>query len=403
MASSYLTPSAITKRALAVLHQKCSFINSINHQYDDSFAVSGAKIGEQLKIRLPNKYLTRRGAVMETQDVAEQSVTMAVSTMAGVDMAFSNQDLTMTIDNFQERFIEPAMSSLAASIESEALNAMLLSVYQYSGTVNSAVTTAGVLGGKKNLTDALAPTNKRTLLVNTQAEVDAIEAMKTLFQPSPELAEQMREGAMGRAQGFNWNSTTHLTTFATGTEVASAVTGSSSSSTITINGPNQTGAALTVTNGSSKTLKKGDIILLPGVNRVHPETKVDTGVLHPFVVTADVATSGTTINISPSITISGALQNVTAAPTDAAKIGKIGTASTPYGVSLGYQKDAFSIVFADLEMPDMGGFKAREKMDNISMRILRGFDIKNNETLARIDVLYGFLAVRPVLATRLHN
>lgn len=403
MASSYLTPSAITKRALAVLHQKCSFINSINHQYDDSFAVSGAKIGEQLKIRLPNKYLTRRGAVMQTQDVAEQSVTMAVSTMAGVDMAFSNQDLTMTIDNFQERFIEPAMSSLSASIESEAVNAMLLSVYQYSGTVNSAVTTAGVLGGKKNLTDALAPTNKRTLLVNTQAEVDAIEAMKTLFQPSPELAEQMREGAMGRAQGFNWNSTTHLTTFATGTEVASAVTGSGSSSTITISGPGQTGAAITVTNGSSRTLKKGDIILLPGVNRVHPETKVDTGVLHPFVVTADVATSGTTINISPSITTSGALQNVTASPTDAAKIGKIGTASTPYGVSLGYQKDAFSIVFADLEMPDMGGFKAREKMDNISMRILRGFDIKNNETLARIDVLYGFLAVRPVLATRLHN
>jgi hypothetical protein len=207
---------------------------------------------------------------------------------------------------------------------------------------------------------------------------------------------------MGEALGFNFDETTHLTTHTPGSEVASAVTGSSSTSTITVNGADQTGSSVTVANGSSKTLKKGDIILLDGCFRVHPETKANTGVLQQFVVTADVATSGTTVNISPSIVTSGALQTVSASPTDAAKIAKVGTASTAYGLSLGFQKDAFAIAFADLEMPDMGGFKAREVMDDISMRILRGFDMRNNETLARIDVCYGFKTVRPELAARYH-
>jgi hypothetical protein len=402
MSSTYLTPTEITKRSLVILHQKLNFVGSINRQYDASFAKDGAKIGEQLKIRLPNKYTVRTGAVMAAQDVTEQSVTMAVSTMKGVDMVFANQDLTMTIDRFEERYIQPAMSVLAAAIEADALS-MYKDVYQASGTVGSAVTTAGVLGVGKKLTDALAPGNSRELLVNTQAQIDVIEAMKTLFQPSSDLAEQMREGAMGRAQGFNYDATTHLNTHTPGSEVASAVAGSASTSTITINGANQTGAAVTVTNGSTKTLLKGDVIILPGVNRVHPETKADTGVAQQFVVTADVASNGTSIPISPSIVVTGALQNVTASPTDAAKIGKVGTASTAYGLSLGYQKDAFAIAFADLEMPDTGAFKARETMDGISMRILRGFDIKTNETLARIDVLYGFKTVRPELACRLHS
>lgn len=402
MSSSYLTPSEITKRSLAILHQKLNFVGSINRQYDDSFAKDGAKIGEQLKIRLPNKYTVRTGSTMAAQDVSEQSVTLAVSTMKGVDMVFSNQDLTMTIDRFEERYIQPAMSVLAAAIEADALS-MYKDVYQASGSAGSAVTTASVLGVGKKLTDALAPSNARELLVNTQAQIDVIEAMKTLFQPSPELAEQMREGAMGRAQGFNYDASTHLNTHTPGSEIASATTGSGSSSTITVSGANQTGASVTVTNGSSKSLKKGDIVLFDGVFRVHPETKVNTGVLQQFVVTSDVATNGTSIPISPSIVITGALQNVSAAPTDAAKIAKVGVADTAYGVSLGYQKDAFAIAFADLVMPEAVGWKARETMDGISMRIVKGFDIKTNEELARIDVLYGFKSVRPELACRLHS
>lgn len=338
---------------------------------------------------------------MAAQDVTEQSVTMAVSTMKGVDLVFSNQDLTMTIDRFQERYIDPAMSVLAAAIEADALS-MYKDVYQAAGIVGSAATTAGLLGARKKLVDALAPGNKRQMLLNTQTELDVIEAMKALFQPSPDLAEQMREGAMGRAQGFNYDSTTHLNTHTPGSEVASAVTGGASSSTITVNGPNQTGAAVTVTNGSTKTLLKGDVVLFDGVFRVHPETKVNTGVLQQFVVTSDVASNGTSIPISPSIVITGALQNVSAAPTDAAKIAKVGVASTAYGLSLGYQKDAFAIAFADLVMPDGAAWSARETMDGISMRLLKGFDIKTNEELTRLDVLYGFKTVRPELAVRHH-
>jgi hypothetical protein len=69
MSNTILTPTAVTRETLRVLHQKLNFIGSINRQYDDSFAKSGAKIGDTLKIRLPNQYTVRTGATLSAQDV----------------------------------------------------------------------------------------------------------------------------------------------------------------------------------------------------------------------------------------------------------------------------------------------------------------------------------------------
>jgi hypothetical protein len=173
--------------------------------------------------------------------------------------------------------------------------------------------------------------------------------------------------------------------------------------TIAINGAGQTGASVTVTNASSKTLKAGDIITLPGVNRVHPETKADTGQPQTFVVTADVATNGTSIPISPAIVTSGAAQNVSGSPTTGQAIGKQGGPSATYGLSMAYQKGAFAFATADMVMPKGVDFAAREAFDGISMRIVRQYDINNDKFPCRLDVLYGYKTIRPQLACRLAN
>ena len=105
MANSLLTPSIITKEALAILHQKLNFIGTINRQYDDQYAQAGAKIGSDLKIRLPNEFTVRTGASLSSQDVTEQSVTLSVGTQKGVDFTFSSQELTLTIDEFKARYL----------------------------------------------------------------------------------------------------------------------------------------------------------------------------------------------------------------------------------------------------------------------------------------------------------
>jgi hypothetical protein len=84
MSNTLLTPTAVTREALRILHQKANFIGSINRQYDDSFAKSGAKIGDSLKIRLPNQYSVRTGATLDVQDTTESSTTLQIATQKGV-------------------------------------------------------------------------------------------------------------------------------------------------------------------------------------------------------------------------------------------------------------------------------------------------------------------------------
>ena len=392
MSNQILTPTAVTREALRVLHQKLNFVGSIKRDYDASFAKEGAKIGDSLKIRLPNQYTVRTGATLSAQDTTETSTTLQVATQKGVDLNFTSVDLTLSLDDFSSRILEPAMSVLAANIEADALS-MALDVYQVVNNVGSAITLNKALTARKVLVDALAPGDARTLLLNTQDNLDLVDALKGLFQDSNEIAKQYREGKVGRTAGFgDIYENTLLASQATGT--------AASATTYTVNGATQVGAAITIQTGAT-TFKKGDVVTFAGCNRCHPESKADTGVLQQFVVTADYAGGGGNLAISPAIVTSGGRQNVTASPTNGGAVVKVGGASAVYKPSLAYHKDAFAFATADLVMPGGVDFAAREVMDGVSMRIVRQYDINNDKFPARLDVLFGFKTIRPELACRL--
>lgn len=392
MSNQILTPTAVTREALRVLHQKLNFVGSIKRDYDASFAKEGAKIGDSLKIRLPNQYTVRTGATLSAQDTTETSTTLQVATQKGVDLNFTSVDLTLSLDDFSGRILEPAMSVLAANIEADALS-MALDVYQVVNNVGSAITLNKALTARKVLVDALAPGDARTLLLNTQDNLDLVDALKGLFQDSNEIAKQYREGKVGRTAGFgDIYENTLLASQATGT--------AASATTYTVNGATQVGAAITIQTGAT-TFKKGDVVTFAGCNRCHPESKADTGVLQQFVVTADYAGGGGNLAISPAIVTSGGRQNVTASPTNGGAVVKVGGASAVYKPSLAYHKDAFAFATADLVMPGGVDFAAREVMDGVSMRIVRQYDINNDKFPARLDVLFGFKTIRPELACRI--
>jgi hypothetical protein len=393
MGNAILTPTAVTRESLRILHQKLNFVGTINRQYDDSFAKSGAKIGDSLKIRLPNEYIVRTGATLSAQDTMETSTTLQVATQKGVDVNFSSVELTMDLDDFSERVLDPAMSVLAANIEFDAMS-MYKDVYNTVANIGSAMTIANAANMNKTLTDNLAPISQRCLNMNTQDNVDLVDASKGLFNDQSKVSKNYREGRVA-SNSFGFKDIMENTLWprhASGT--CAAVTG------YLVNGASQTGASLTV-DGGSNTLVQGDIITIAGVNRVHPETKADTGILQQFVVTANSGGSATSLAISPSLTASGASQNVSGSPADNAAISKVtGGASATSGVTLGYHKDAFAFATADLVMPDDKDWCAREVFDGISMRIVRAYDINTDKFPCRIDVLYGYKTLRPQLAVR---
>ncbi len=388
MANTILTMDMITREALRILHQQLTFVGSINRAYDDSFAQSGAKIGDTLRIRLPNQYTVRTGAVLAAQDTVEQNTALTVATQQGVDLSFTSRDLTMSLDDFSQRIIRPAVSVLAASVEANALQSMSKDVYQVVNGIGSAITFKRVMEGAKRLTDSLAPTADRTALLNTTDNVDLVDVLKGLFQDSNAIKQQYREGLMGRTAGFDFAQTTHLTTQARG-----AGTG------YLVNGGTQTGSSLVVDTGTGA-LNVGEVFTIAGVFEVHPETKVNTGRLQQFVVTAAYAGGAGTIAISPAIVPTGARQNVTGSPADNAAITIIGTSGTAFGQSLVYHKDAFTFATADLVMPSGVDMASRQNFEGLSIRMVRQYDINNDAFPCRLDILYGFKTIRAQLAAR---
>lgn len=395
MSNTILTPTAVTREALRILHQKLNFVGNIVRDYDESYAKTGAKIGDSLKIRLPNEYVVRTGATLSTQDTTESSVTLQVSTQKGVDLNFTSVDLTLSLDDFSTRILDPAMSVLAANVEADALS-MYKDVGQSVWNGGAAATYNKALDARTILQRALTPANNRTALMDSLAMADVVKDTKTLFNDNTSIAKQYKEGYMGRAAGFDWAENTLLPAHTRGAGDTAYVVNTSS-------GITSASTTIAVTAGTG-TINKGDVFTIAGVFAVHPETKASTGILYQFVCATDYAGGAGNVTVYTAPVTSGARQNVSVVSAGAGKAVVIfGTASTAVGTSLLFQKEAFAFATADLVMPSGVDFAKRDVLDGISMRIVRQYDINNDKFPCRLDILYGYKTLRPQLAARYHN
>ncbi len=394
MANTLLTPDMITKEALRILHQKLTFVGNINRAYDSSFAEDGAKIGSTLRIRLPNEFTVRTGASLSAQDVTETNTSLVVDTQKGVDFTFSSKELTMSIDAFSARYLEPAMAALAANVESTVWTDAYKAVPNVVDSDGAVIDFYDVMSARKVLNDYLAPYDNRCVLLSTTHTAKLVNELKGLFQDSQAIKQQYREGMMGRTGGFDFYESSHVTDHTTGTAAAS--TGYLS------NGATQSGATITVDTGTT-TFLVGDVITFAGVYSVHPETKVSTGVLKQFVVTANSGSSATSLAISPTIVATGAKQNVSNTVADNSAVGKVGGgASATMNSSMAFHKDFCTFATADLVLPRGVDMASRQVYDGISMRMVRQYTISDDQFPCRFDVLFGSKVVRPQLAVRIH-
>jgi hypothetical protein len=208
------------------------------------------------------------------------------------------------------------------------------------------------------------------------------------FNPVAKISEQYETGTMKQALGFSFMRDQTVIKHTAGSFTAG-----------TVNGAGQTGASL-VTNAITGTLVQGDIITIPGVVGVNRVTKQSTGMLKQFVVTQNVINGATAIPIYPSIVPQNlgndvAYQTVVASPANGAAISLATLPSVTYRKSLAYAPEAITLVTADLYMPTKGVIEsARSQYDGIAMRSIAAYQIGTDQAIDRIDVLFGFLAIR---------
>lgn len=398
--NNLLTISMITREAARILENNLCFTKQIRRNYSDEFARSGAKIGSVLNIRKPPKYIGRTGRVCAVEDVVESSVPLALTTQFGVDMSFTSAEMALSIDDFSDRILKPAIAVVANKIDRDLLSlyTTVPNVVGSAGTVPNALLTYLMAGVA--LDDNMAPRdNNRAIVVNPIQQATIVDALKGLFQSADQIEDQYEKGTMGITAGFKWCMDQNVWVHTAGPYGGAPI----------VAGGSQVGSTLLVsgfTAAAALRLKKGDTFTLAGVNAVNGQNRQDLGYLRTFTVTADVnsAADGTaSVPIYPPIVASGATQTVTASPAASTPLTMLLTANQKAAQALAFHKDAFTFASADLPLPD-GVDRAARVSDSqlgLSIRMIRDYSICDDAWPTRLDILYGFAAVYPELACRI--
>ena len=414
MANNLLTISKITNEALMVLENELTFTSEVDRNYDDQFAVVGAKIGNTVNIRRPGRFIGTVGPALNVEDFNETSVPVTLSTQFHVDTQFSTQDLALSLDMFSDRVLKPAVAAIANRIDRDGLSMATLNTANIVGTPGTPPTgLITYLTGQAYLDSEGAPRDgRRSCIVEPFTSATIVDSLKGLFVPQEAIGEQYRKGLMGRdSSGLNWKLDQNVVSQSFG-----FWTGSSAGS-ITVNGANQglssgwaSSSTINITATATGTLNAGDIINFASVYAVNPQNRQAYGSnkLRNFVVKSAVAlTNGnTSVTISPALIYGGQFQNVTASPAASAAV-------TPYNIGVSsnstyspqnliMHRNAFTLAIADLELPEGVHFagRASDKEIGLSMRIVRQYTVNNDSIPTRLDVLYGWAPLYPELACR---
>ena len=395
MANSLLTIQMITREAVRLWKNENSFIQHIDTQYDDSYAQSGAKIGTALKIRLPNDYVVRTGPAAQPQDTAEQSTTLTVATQKGVDVSFSSLERTMSLDDYSKRVLAPMVNNLVGAVAVDVMSGAEGGVARFTANVdasNNILTpraddwlNAGALLDLNS-----APRANRKIVADPLTMARTVSSLAGLFNPSKKIGEQYDSGQVSEALGFDWFMDQTVIKHTTGSFSAGG----------TVNGANQTGLTLTV-NATTGTFAIGDIITIAGVNMVNRITKTTTGQLQQFVITVAAVTGATSLSIYPALVPAQAsggqtqYQTVDVSPANSAVVALVTNASSVYRKNLVFVPEAVTMATADMEIPRGVHEAAREEFDGVSMRMVTAYNVQSDQLITRLDILYGYLWVRP--------
>lgn len=399
----------IAKEALMQLENNCVAANVIHREYKKEFV----KVGDTVNIRKPVKFYTADGATRVNQNVEEGTTSITIDKRKHVSWGFSTKDLTMTIEEYSERYIKPAAITLANTLD-RSIHGLYSGFWNSVGTPGTTPANyAAVADAAQRLDEMAVMSDPRHALVNPAAAYK-IAGNQTTLQQQEMVRTAYRRSVVGDVAGFDvhktQNVTNHTVGVATGTPLVNGA-----SQNVTYASVADTGTQTLNTEGwtasTTGILKAGDVFTIAGVYAVNPvpgdgsASKTVMPYLQQFTVMADADSGATTgpaaLTISPPIITSGPYQTVDAAPADNAAITVLGSGSTSYPQNLCFHKNALALVTCPLEMPDGVSFKGRAAHRGLSIRIVKAYDIDSDMDVIRMDVLYGVKNIYPDLGCRL--
>ena len=410
--NTLITIEMTTLEALRVLTNMLVFTGLVNRQFDPMFGVSGAKVGDVVYARKPPRYIVRKGAGIQPQASTETRTPVKLDQLAGIDLPFSSVDRTLSIDNYSDRFLKPALAAIANQIDYDGMQ-QYVNIYNVVGTPGTVPTSTTAnstyLGAGVILDDMGAPQDDQRFLVTTpNMQASIVNANTSIFNPQAVISEGFRKGRYGRGVvGFDWYMDQNCPTHTDGTRTG--INGAAWS----LNGTVSSGSSIILAGlTSGNTILAGDTFTIgavaTGPQSVNPQNRQATGSLQTFVNTAPVTADGggaATITVAPEIVISGAFQTVSKAAASGLYLNMSGASTMVSRVGLAFHRDCFTLVTAPLELPKgvHEAYYAGDDQTGVGVRIVTAYDIRTNEMITRFDVLYGWSTLRPELGCRVYS
>lgn len=398
MSNTLVTCSIVAKEALAILENMLGFSRMVNRDWEDEFKSNQARgysPGQTINIKRPPRYTYRSGRVALPQATVETTVPLTLA-QGGTDLNFTSLERTLSLQQLEQK-LQAAMATVANEIDRQGLELARFATYNAIGTPGTlpntqALALAAFTGVNQRLDEMGAPRDKqRAFVMNPALNAAAVTGLAGLFNSGSALSRQYEGGVMVDSLGL---------AFAMDQNVSAHTNGTAVVGTNTVNGANQTGATLTV-NALNGTMPRGTRFTIAGVFSVNPQSRTSTGQLQQFVVTADAAGGATSLAISPAIVPTGAFQNVTASPANNAAITIFGTASGSYNTSVAFHRDAFTLAMVPMWAPPGGKGVidvAQESYKGFNIKVTEFYDGVNDNSIMRLDVLFGWAATYPELA-----
>jgi hypothetical protein len=407
--NTFLTNDVVTYEALDVLENTDAAMININSEYSNDFEFGGAVLGQTLSIRKPPRYIGRLGQAASIEAITETLVPLTLSYQRGVDTQVSSQNLTLDIDNYRKRVLEPQIVRLSNLVDQDVCN-LAQGLNNAVGTPGTTPTTLSTyLAAKVKLDNMACPTNDRFAVLNPDADATLMDNLKGLFNAGKAITSQYNSGSMTKTGtiGLDWFMDQNVYQHTVGTL----------GGTPTTNGVPAEGASTILTQTfTSTTLNAGDVVSFVStttpVNGINPQSFSSTGQPMQFVVTATTSDSGgaLTIPIAPAIYASGNLKNVTNLPATSTAVYVFNTPAASFSTISGkvsaqnlvVQKDFGTLAMVDMPLP--GGtdkaYRAASRKSGKSIRVIRDYVATSDQWIQRLDVLYGVAVLRQELGCR---
>lgn len=389
MANTIITPDLIGKEAAYQAVNNMVLGSKVDRRYEKDY--KNKDTGGTVNYRMPNRFLAKSGATLDTDDVKELSKPITISERWHTSMEYPSQDLTLSMRDFSERYITPAMIPLANKIDEFVAN-LAKGFHMAVGTPGTTPSTFEHFAApSKMLSHMGVPKDgNRHLVLDPDASLKA-QVLLAGLQNSKAQEPALRKGLIGHLAGFDVDESQNIVN-----HTAGALTG-----TPLVNGASQDGSTLAV-DGFTGTVSVGTVFTMAGVYMVNPISKQSTGVLQQFTVTAARDGAGD-MSISPEIigpaSTDAARQNVDALPADNAAITFLDSGK----LNMAFHKNAIGLVTVPLAMPDSAGFKSRYEYKGVSIRMVKGYNISTDVETMRFDVLFGGSLLYPEYGTRLYG